>query len=119
MAVIYFKRYRMDIDLRSSGTTHIELPHGYVLWPWSAELLDTHAEVKYRSFRWEVDSDVFPCLGNLEGCRQLMYEISSRNGFLPDATWLAVYDCPEEGVFEYCGTIQGIRNRVGNIRGKT
>ena len=34
--------------------------------------LPVHAEVKYKSFREELDSNVFPCLGDREGCRRLM-----------------------------------------------
>ncbi len=36
-----------------------------------------------------------------------MQEISLKDGFLPEATWLAAYRT--DGEIEYCGTIQGIR----------
>ena len=36
-----------------------------------------------------------------------MQEISLKDGFLPEATWLAAY--ADGGEIEYCGTIQGIR----------
>ena len=85
----------------------------YVLLSWDPALLEDHAEAKYLSFRTEVDSDVFPCLGELNGCARLMSEISHKAGFLPAATWLAVYtgDGPDQQ--EYCGTVQGIRDEAG------
>ena len=58
--------------------------------PWEASLLEEFAEAKYLSFRTEIDSNVFPCLGELGGCRRLMSEIARKPGFLPQATWLAV-----------------------------
>ncbi len=36
-----------------------------------------------------------------------MQEISLKDGFLPEATWLAAFTSGNE--IEYCGTIQGIR----------
>ena len=40
------------------------------------------------SFRGEIDTNVFPCLGERAGCRRLMTEISQKPGFLAEATWL-------------------------------
>ena len=118
MSVTYFKRFRMAADLQQINIPYSELDDCFELLPWHPDLLDAHAEVKFRSFQWELDATVFPCLGKLESCRKLMYEISSRSGFLPAATWLAVFDRPEEGSFDYCGTIQGIRSRraTGSIQ---
>jgi ribosomal protein S18 acetylase RimI-like enzyme len=39
-----------------------------------------------------------------------MQEISRKDGFLPGATWLAICS---EGPGEFCGTVQGIRDRSG------
>ena len=64
------------------------MPPGYVLAPWHDSLLDAHAEAKYQSFCLEIDANVFPCLGEREGCARLMREITRREGFLPEATWL-------------------------------
>lgn len=102
MAVTYFKRYRMEFDLRQLGKS-LPLAAGYQLVPWSDDLLETHAETKYRCFRDELDACVFPCLGDREGCWRLMNEISRRHGFVPEATWLIQNDARE-----YCATIQGI-----------
>jgi ribosomal protein S18 acetylase RimI-like enzyme len=116
MSVSYFKRYRMEFDLRGRRAIPLFAPQGYRLVPWDREQLADHAEVKYMSFRNEIDADVFNCLGEFDGCQRLMEEISLKDGFLPEATWLAV--SLEGGHEEPCGTIQGIRssNKFGAIQ---
>jgi ribosomal protein S18 acetylase RimI-like enzyme len=42
-----------------------------------------------------------------------MREIVRKDGFLAEATWLAAYVDPYTGETEYCGTVQGIRDRNG------
>src|SRR5688572_7506183 len=108
----YFKRYRMEIDLLSRRSPAPALAPGYRLYAWEGALLGAHAETKYRSFRTEIDANVFPCLGDLHGCYRLMQEISQKDGFLPASTWLAAFE-DQEGRREYCGTIQGIEDRTG------
>ena len=108
MPQTYLKRYRMEISLRWSPPRPT-VPVGYQLLPWADHLLESHAQVKYQSFRNELDSQVFPCLGEQAGCRRLMSEISRRSGFVSDATWLAVCVTPS-GSIDYCGTVQGIRD---------
>lgn len=122
MAVTYYKRFRMEIDL---GRTTLEvpmLPPGFVFVPWQAPLLERHAVAKFASFRGEVDSELFPSLGELSGCRDLMSEIVQRASFIPQATWLIgrdgrddrkpsappayPVDCREPA--GDCGTIQGV-----------
>jgi [ribosomal protein S18]-alanine N-acetyltransferase len=109
MPLTYFKRYRMAYDLHRELPDGGSLPDNYELRPWQPSLLDDHADAKYRSFCFELDANVFPCLGEREGCRRLMSEISGRANFLPSATWLLVctegFDGPEA-----CGTIQGIQD---------
>jgi ribosomal protein S18 acetylase RimI-like enzyme len=112
MGLTYFKRYRMEIDL-GTDFSDPSLPDGYRLLPWDDSLLEAHAEAKYLSFRAEIDANVFPCLGELTGCHRLMNEIRLKEGFLPEATWLAVYDGADRRAREYCGTIQGIRDASG------
>jgi hypothetical protein len=107
MSVSYFKRFRMEIDLRGQRFLPVSLPPDYWLIPWKPDRLSDHAEAKYHSFRHEIDADVFTCLADLNGCYRLMQEISLKDGFLPEATWLAA--CRTDGKVEYCGTIQGIR----------
>ncbi|MBN2024761.1 MAG: GNAT family N-acetyltransferase [Pirellulales bacterium] len=113
MVPTYFKRYRMEINLSGRPLPKARPPDGYRLLAWDSVLLDAHARVKYLSFRDEIDAHVFPCLGELDGCTRLMREIAAKPGFLPGATWLAVFDGSEHGESEFCGTIQGIRARDG------
>jgi hypothetical protein len=117
MGLTYFKRYRMEFDLVRRRVPDLALPPNYRLIAWDPALLETHAETKYESFRGEIDASVFSCLGEHEGCRRLMREISRRDGFLPGATWLMAYQPPVNGTglhpLEYCGTIQGLRDKSG------
>jgi len=111
MDLTYFKRYRMEIDLAGRDLSP-PLPPGYRLVPWEDSLLDVFAETKFRCFRNEIAANVFPCLGELAGCRRLMLEITRKPGFLPQATWLAAY-APGPRRPDYCGTIQGVLDRAG------
>jgi len=113
MDLTYFKRYRMEINLLGRDWTPAVLPDGYRLAPWNPALLEAFAEAKYQSFRNEIDANVFPCLGELDGCRRLMKEILRKPGFLPEATW--VLACVAHGPDQpaYCGTVQGIRDDAG------
>ena len=103
MAITYYKRLRMEIDLDGhSPTLAAALPGRFVWVPWEEALLADHAEVKFQSFRHEIDAYVFPCLGDRYGCQRLMREIRRKPGFLPGATWLIA--CPEG----YVATVQGV-----------
>ncbi len=113
MGLTYFKRFRMEIDLSGRDGPLPPGPPGYRFLPWEPNLLDAHAEAKYLSFRDELDVNVFPCLGDLAGCKRLMQEIVQKQGFLAAATWLVVYAGRDGRGFEECGTIQGIRDRAG------
>jgi ribosomal protein S18 acetylase RimI-like enzyme len=104
-AICYFKRYKMEVDLHDLPAAW--LPPGFASLPWSAQLLETHAQVLYSSFFQEIDSNVFPSLSSPDGCRMLMTEISRKWGFLPSATWLLT------GPDGPCGTVQGVRERTG------
>lgn len=113
MDLAYFKRYRMEMGLAGHDFTPA-LPPGYRFLAWHPSLLDAFAEAKYLSFRGEIDTNVFPCLGDRTGCRRLMKEISQKPGFLPEATWLVEYVGEQAaGTSPYCGTIQGIRDHAG------
>ncbi len=113
MPVTYFKRYRMEIELAGSLFSLPSLPTGYRMHTWHPGLLSHHADVKYRSFCGQIDAQIFPCLGEMEGCHRLMEEISRKRGFLPEATWLLSWRGDRDEAREYCGTIQGIRDRGG------
>ena len=111
MGTIYFKRFRMERDLTLPLDLGCSLPAGYALVPWSAELLSEHATTKYFSFRTEIDANVFPCLGTREGCLNLMEEISRKECFIPEATWLVYCESSSRARKGFCGTIQGIRDQ--------
>jgi len=84
---LYFKRHRMELDLRHARP-QAELPAGFYWLPWENGILDLHARVKFHCFAGEMDSRVFPCLATQTGCRELMAAIATRPGFCPSATWL-------------------------------
>ena len=107
MGVTYFKRYRMEIALNGIDPSDHPLPEGFRFAPWRPEYLQLHAKVKWECFRYELDATVFPCLGQKDGCHQLMRDISSRNSFVPEATWL-ILDV-REGQEIAVATVQGLR----------
>jgi ribosomal protein S18 acetylase RimI-like enzyme len=125
MALTYFKRFRMEFDLARQSFEPPALPEGYQALSWNDSLLEWHAEAKYLSFCFELDGNVFPCLAEREGCRRLMKEISLRENFVPEATWLlvrrpAVTSLPNLPTrlragsrLEPCGTIQGLCDNQG------
>jgi ribosomal protein S18 acetylase RimI-like enzyme len=112
MDLMYFKRYRMEISLAARDLAPPRAPAGYYFEPWNAAMLDAFSEAKYRSFSSEIDANVFPCLGDRDGCRRLMREIVRKPGFLPETTWLLTCRRGSRRP-EYCGTVQGIRDASG------
>jgi hypothetical protein len=113
MGLTYFKRYRMEIDLIGLDWSPPALPDGYRFVPWEDALVDAHAEAQHLCFRDEIDANVFPCFGELAGCRRLIQEIARKQGFLPKATWLVVYEGAGSRRADVCGTVQAIRDRHG------
>ncbi len=111
MATTYYKRLRMEIDLDGS-IRPVRIPDQFEWISWEESLLADHAEVKYQSFRDEIDAYVFPCLGDRYGCQRLMREIRRKPGFLPCATWLIA------GPDGYVGTVQGVMDHgpIGAIQ---
>ena len=119
MQISYFKRYRMQIDLHEfGGFEQSTLPSSFQMHAWDDSLVEAHAHAKYLSFQNEIDCNVFPCLGNADGCERLMNDISSRNGFVPEATWLMTWTDPLNERLQSIGTVQGIREQkdVGSIQ---
>lgn len=118
--VTYFKRFRMEIDLRAVTPIAPQLPDGYHWESWRPLLLERHAWAKWESFRAELDSQVFECLGNYHGCVHLMQEIYNRDTFLANATWLISQEAASgaappnaakphaERKWVDCATIQGL-----------
>ncbi|HSQ55847.1 MAG TPA: GNAT family N-acetyltransferase, partial [Gemmata sp.] len=107
----YFKRYRMELDLRLPHPQS-ELPRGFYWQPWSPDLLEAHAQVKFQCFEGELDAEVFPSLSTRQGCRELMTAIVVRPGFVPGATWLIA------GPDGLVATVQGLldSNHYGAIQ---
>jgi ribosomal protein S18 acetylase RimI-like enzyme len=103
--ISYFKRFRMELCLDQPPPA-LGLPDGYSLVPWSDVLLEAHAEALFGSFQLEIDSTVFPSLGDPIGCRCLISEISRKAGFLPAATWLVT------GPAGPAATVQGVCDRT-------
>ena len=106
MKLTYFKRHRMELDLRHP-LPGAELPAGFYWLPWERGLLDVHARVKFRAFAGETDAVVFPGLARLDGCRELMVAIATRPGFCPAATWLVA------GPDGCAATVQGLLDSNG------
>jgi hypothetical protein len=113
MGVIYYKRFRMEFDLERTLFAPPRLPVDYVWTPWRSPLLERHAAAKLACFENELDSRVFPCLGDLEGCRRLMQQIAERPQFVPGATWLLTQVDAAGDPVEDCGTIQGVMQQPG------
>ena len=101
MAITYFKRFRMEIEL-AEWLPQPTLPGGYHWIAWNDSLLSLHADVQFRCFWSELDTSLFRCLGDREGCLRLLRQIRNKPGFLPTATWLVA--CGGD----VCGTIQGV-----------
>ncbi|TWU48220.1 GNAT family N-acetyltransferase [Rubripirellula reticaptiva] len=108
MGLTYFKRFRMEYDLTETPDPEKTVPAGYSMIPFSTGIVREHATAKYQSFRQELDANVFPCLGRRDGCMRLMREITSRDGFVAEATWLCRYRDPTTGHSIPVGTVQGI-----------
>lgn len=109
MSVTLFKRYRMTFDLTRELPPIVGVTADDSFLAWRPELLQAHAETKYKSFCDELDTSVFACLGRRDGCQRLMADIVGRSGFLPEATWLLVHRT-SHGTIESCGTIQAVQS---------
>ena len=108
MSSTYFKRLRMEINLRRTKLPEPTLPEGYEWREWHPVLSEAHAIAKAFSFQGELDSIVFASLSSLPGCRKLMSDITLQRGFVPQATWLIVQPATEFRSITPCATIQGV-----------
>lgn len=111
--VTYYRRFRMEIHLRQVELPLAVLPEGYFWTPWNqftedTSILERHADTKHHCFRDELDSRVFPCLGDRDGCHRLMQDIARQSSFLPEATWLISFRSFEDDLVHDIGTIQGL-----------
>jgi ribosomal protein S18 acetylase RimI-like enzyme len=108
MPTTYFKRLRMEINLRRSDLPNPELPDGYEWRAWHPVLTEAHARVKWESFRSEIDAVLFPAFVDMAGCRRLMRDISHRRGFVSHSTWLICRQSNGFGGPHPVATIQGV-----------
>lgn len=112
MGMTYFRRYRMEMDLARVVQPPDDerwAADGYRFVAFDDGLIREHAQAKFQSFRSEMDSHVFPCLGRRDGCLRLMREIADRANFVPSATWLLQYQDRTGGRAIPVGTIQGLQ----------
>ena len=118
MSDSHWKRYRMQFDLGGPRLNQPPLPEGYRWLSWRSLLLERHAQVKWHSFRDDLDGQLFSCLREAPGCLGLMREIVSQKSFCPAATWMIVYQPEPDWPASDCGTIQGVvRNGgIGSIQ---
>lgn len=107
----------MEVQLDAVPHSPVTLPEGYHWEEWNDALVERHAVAKYRSFKDELDSEVFACLGEYYGCLRLMNDISRQETFLAPSTWLIVWS-DGRGTIQDCGTIQGIAltDQLGSIQ---
>ncbi len=113
MAARLYKRLRMQLDMRHRSMQYPPLPAGYRWQPWRTLTLERHAQVKWRSFRDDLDGNVFRCLSQSDGCLSLMREIAAQRTFCSEATWLLVYQPEPDWPPADVGTIQGILRSGG------
>jgi len=108
MGTTYFRRFRMELNLETASLPEPSLPDGYRWVCWSPAELHRHAQVKFDSFRGEIDANVFGSLSHLEGCQRLMGEIARQSTFLPQSTWLVQFCADPDLASHDCATIQGL-----------
>lgn len=108
MSADYFKRLKMEFDLRTTEVAAPRLPEGYQFRAWHPVLLSRHVTVKSAAFRGEPDCRLFPCLSTYDGCLDLMRSIVVHRAFLPAATWLIEFTGNEFGGDVPCASIQGM-----------
>ena len=90
MGLLYFKRFRMDIDLARVTIPEPRLPEGFAWGAWQAELIDRHAMTKFAAFQGQLDVKLIPSLRSAHGCQMLMREMANSRAFAPAATWLVI-----------------------------
>lgn len=113
MTVRYLKRYHMEIDLRNVRLAPAVLPEGYIWEEWSPRLIGQHAAVNLAAFQGSPDSELFPRLSTLGGCRDLMRDIAFHDSFVTEAAWLIRFAGNAFMHDSSCGAIQGLSGQCG------
>lgn len=68
------------------------LSFGYRLEPFTAPILPAFAAVLAVSFSDSTDLRLYPRLSSRDGCLSLLKELSNGPGFLPGASWMALFN---------------------------
>jgi ribosomal protein S18 acetylase RimI-like enzyme len=107
----------MVFDFADFSYPVLRLPLGFRYVAWNSEMLEAHADIKYRGFRNDLDARIFPTFRDYKLCINLMKSISESPFFLPEAT-LLIANGGEQDLFEYVACIQGMRfsEEVGAIQ---
>ena len=91
-----------------SALPEAELPQSYRWVGWDHATAASHANVLFRAFANELDSQIFPSFRSFDTCLELIDDIRSRVGFLEPATWLIAREQ------EFVGAVQGVINSYGD-----
>ena len=103
----HYKRLRMQVDLWRPLSSPA-LPDGYQFVSWKPIVQERHAQVQWRSFRNDLDGQVFRCLGSLTGCRRLLHETVAHSQLAPESTWLIQFQPEPDWPPVDCAMIQGL-----------
>ena len=107
----------MVFDFTKTVLAPLRLPAGFWFVEWSSSLIEPHADVLHRSFRYDLDGTVFTTFQQYNHCRRLIEMLADSPHFLPEATLLIAYGNPDD-FFEYVANIQGLKlaDDVGAIQ---
>jgi ribosomal protein S18 acetylase RimI-like enzyme len=113
----FVKRNQMVFEFAKTPLTPPQLPTGFWFADWSNSLVEPHADVLHRSFRYDSDGAVFTTFRQYNHCRRLIEMLADSPHFLPEATLLIAYGNSED-MFEYVANIQGLKlsDDVGAIQ---
>lgn len=113
----FVNRSQMVFDFTTTSLAPPQLPTGFWFAQWSNTLIEPHADVLHRSFRYDSDGAVFTTFRQYKHCRRLIETLADSPLFLSEATLLIGYGDPDD-FFEYVANIQGLKlsDDVGAIQ---
>ena len=111
------KRNQMVFDFTKTVLAPPQLPTGFWFADWSNSLIEPHADVLHRSFRYDSDGAVFTTFRQYSHCRRLIETLAESPMFLPEATLLIAYG-DSDGLLKYVANIQGLKlsDDIGSIQ---
>lgn len=104
----FVKRNQMVFDFMKTVPVPPQLPPSFWFVEWSSSLIEPHADILHRSFRYDSDGAVFTTFRQYNHCRRLIETLADSPHFLPSATLLIAYGDPND-IFEYVANIQGLK----------